>query len=340
MTNERINGQWRLKSRPVGMVKTTDFEYVEVPVAPLGAGEVLIRNLYLSFDPAQRGRLNDVKSYAPPQPIGEVMGAFAAGEVVESNNDAWAVGSRVVGGLGWQQYATVADGSPVMQSLRPVPDGVPPQLALGALGGTGLTAYFGLLETGEFKAGDVVLVSGAAGATGSVVGQIARIKGARKVIGIAGGADKCAWLTNDLGFDAAIDYRNEDVAARLREECGDAIDLYFDNVGGEILDAALMNMALNGRIAVCGGISQYNEAAPQSGPKNYLQLIVRRLTMRGFLVSDFLARAPQAISELAGWIAAGELKHTEDIQKGIENVPQTFLRLFEGKNRGKQLLEL
>jgi len=340
MSNERSNGQWRLKSRPVGMVKTTDFEYVEVPVEPLAANQVIIRNLYLSFDPAQRGRLNDVKSYAPPQPIGEVMGAFAAGEVVESNIAAFPVGAHVIGGLGWQQYATVAEGSPVFQSLRAIPEGVPPQLALSALGGTGLTAYFGLLQTGEFKAGDVVLVSGAAGATGSVVGQIARIKGASKVIGIAGGADKCAWLTDDLGFDAAIDYRNEDVAARLREECGDTIDVYFDNVGGEILDAALMNMALNGRIVVCGGISQYNAAEAQAGPKNYLQLIIRRLTMRGFLVSDFFAQMPQAVGELAGWIAAGDLKTTEDIQEGIEQVPQTFLRLFEGKNRGKQLLKL
>ncbi len=334
------NGEWRLKSRPQGMVKETDFEFVEVPLAPIGTGEILVKNMFLSFDPAQRGRLNDVKSYVAPQQIGEVMGATAVGEVIESNSDAFKPGDLVRGGLGWQQYAVVVEGSPIFNTLTKVPDGVAPELVLGVLGGTGLTAYFGLLKIGEFKPGDVVVVSGAAGATGSVVGQIARIKGAKKVIGIAGG-EKCSWLTNDLGFDVAIDYKSENVGKRLREECRDSIDVYFDNVGGDILDAALVNMALNGRVVICGGISQYNEAGrPQRGPVNYLQLIVKRLTMRGFLVSDHVAEAPAAIAEMSGWIETGELKQASDIQEGIENTPRTFLRLFEGKNRGKQLLKI
>lgn len=338
--SNRMNGQWRLKSRPEGMVQESDFEYVEEPVPELGDGEFLIRNLYFAFEPAMRGWLNDVKSYVPPVQLGEVMRASTVGQVVESNNPDYAVGAYVSGMMGWQEYA-ISNGDPgMMGRFAKVPDGIPPYLVLSALGGTGLTAYFGMMDIGEPKEGDVVVVSGAAGATGSVAGQIARIKGASKVVGIAGGPDKCRWLTEELGFDAAIDYKSEDVKARLEEECPKGIDIFFDNVGGQILDDALLNMAQFGRIVLCGGISSYNEAELPPGPKNYMQLVIRRCKMQGFILIDYLKDAPQAVAELGSWIASGELKHAEDIQEGIENTPSTFLRLFQGKNMGKQLLKI
>lgn len=337
--SEAVNGQWRMRARPRGMVKESDFEFVEEPVQPPADGQVLVRNLYLAFEPAMRGWMNDVKSYVPPIQIGEVMRASAVGQVIDSRHPDFQPGALVSGMFGWQDYALV-DGKPgPMGGLNRVPAGLPPYLALSVLGGTGLTAYFGMLELGQPKHAEVVLVSGAAGATGSVAGQIARIKGAR-VIGIAGGPEKCAWLTDDLGFDAAIDYKNENVLTRLRELCHNQIDVFFDNVGGEILDAALRSMAKNGRIVLCGGISAYNATELPPGPRNYMQIVVRRLSMRGFIVSDYLSRAGEAVTELSGWIAEGTLKHREDIQQGIENTPKTFLRLFEGKNTGKQLLKI
>lgn len=338
--SNRKNGQWRLKSRPVGMVKETDFEYVEEPVPELGENEFLIRNLYFAFEPAMRGWLNDVKSYVPPVQLGEVMRSGAVGQVVESNNPDFAVGDYVSGQTGWQEYAINDGGMGLMGKIAKVPDGIPPYLTLSALGGTGLTAYFGMIDVGEVKADDVVVVSGAAGATGSVAGQIARIKGAKKVVGIAGGETKCNWLTSELGFDAAIDYKSENVMTRLREECPDGVDLFFDNVGGDILDDTLLNMAQNGRIVLCGGISSYNEAELPPGPKNYMQLVIRRCRMEGFILIDYFHKAADAVKELSGWIASGEMKHGEDIQEGIENTPKTFLRLFEGKNVGKQLLKI
>ena len=335
-----MNGQWRLKSRPAGMVKESDFEYVEEPVPELRDGEFLIRNIYLAFEPAMRGWLNDVKSYVPPVQLGEVMRASAVGQVVESKNADFRKGEFVSGMFGWQQYA-VSDGQPgPMGRLGKVPEGVPPQLMLSALGGTGLTAYFGMIDVGKPQEGDVVVVSGAAGATGSVAGQIARIKGASKVVGIAGGPEKCRWLVEELGFDAAIDYKADDVRARLRQECPGGINVFFDNVGGSILDDALLNMAQFGRVVLCGGISAYNEAELPPGPKNYMQLVIRRCTMQGFILIDYLDRAGEALAELSRWIEEGRLKHAEDIQEGFENTPKTFLRLFQGKNLGKQLLKI
>jgi NADPH-dependent curcumin reductase CurA len=338
--SNRMNGQWRLKARPVGMVKEDDFEYVEEPVPELGENEILIRNLYFAFEPAMRGWLNDVKSYVPPVQLGEVMRASGVGQVVESNNSDFAEGDFVSGMFGWQEYAVNNGTAGMMGAVSKIPDGVPPYLVLSALGGTGLTAYFGLLDIGQPKEGDVIVVSGAAGATGSVAGQIARIKGASQVVGIAGGPEKCAWLTDELGFDAAIDYKSEDVNKRLSELCPKGIDIFFDNVGGDILDAALLNMAQKGRVVLCGGISSYNETELPSGPRNYMQLVIRRCKMEGFILIDYLHEAAGAIKELSGWIASGELKHGEDIQEGIENTPSTFLRLFEGKNKGKQLLKI
>ena len=337
---KEVNGQWRLKSRPVGMVKESDFEYVEAPIPSPGDGEFLVRNLYFAFEPAMRGWLNDVRSYVPPVQIGEVMRAASVGQVVQSRNSDFKQGDFVTGTFGWQDYA-VSDGRPgPMGGARKIPAGIPPYLVLGALGGTGLTAYFGMLDVGKLKPGDSVVVSGAAGATGSVAAQIAKIKGASKVVGIAGGARKCRWLTDEAGLDAAIDYKSEDVRRRLREECPKGIDLYFDNVGGEILDAALLNMAIHGRVVLCGGISSYNEKELPAGPRNYMQLVIRRCTMQGFLVSDHLSRAGQAIADLSTWVAEGKVVHAEDIQEGIENTPKTFPRLFQGKNLGKQLLKL
>jgi NADPH-dependent curcumin reductase CurA len=338
--SNRINGQWRLKRRPSGMVREDDFEYVEEPQPDPGANEFLVRNVYLAFEPAMRGWLNDVKSYVPPVQIGEVMRASTVGRVVESNNADYPEGTMVTGMFGWQEYA-ISDGTPgVMGRIGKVPDGVDPALMLSALGGTGLTAYFGMLDVGKPEAGDVVVVSGAAGATGSVAGQIARIQGAGKVIGIAGGERKCRWLVEELGFDAAIDYKSENVQARLKQECPQGINVFFDNVGGEILDAALLNMAQHGRIVLCGGISSYNAEELPPGPRNYMQLVIRRCTMAGFILIDYFDQAPRALEDLRRWIDSGELKHAEDIQEGFENTPRTFLRLFTGENLGKQLLKI
>jgi NADPH-dependent curcumin reductase CurA len=322
------------------MVQESDFEYVEEPVPAIQDGEVLIRNLYLAFEPAMRGWLNDVPSYIPPVAIGEVMRASTVGQVIESKNAAFPKGQLVSGMFGWQQYF-VGDGTPgPFGGISLVPDDVPPHRMLSLLGGTGLTAYFGLHEIHPVKEGDNVLVSGAAGATGSVVAQIARIRGAGKVVGIAGGPEKCAWLLDKAKLDAAIDYKNENVGRRIREEFPKGVDLFFDNVGGDILDAALMRMADNGRITLCGGISSYNEKELPPGPRNIMQIVVHRLSVRGFILFDHIAGAAQAIADLKRWSAAGDLVVEEDIQEGFENTPKTFLRLFQGKNLGKQLLKI
>ncbi|MEM7019346.1 MAG: NADP-dependent oxidoreductase [Pseudomonadota bacterium] len=338
--SEYTNGQWRLKSRPDGMVQPSNFDYIEEPVRAPQAGEVLVRNLYVAFEPAMRGWLNDVKSYVPPVQIDEVMRASGVGQVIESNHPDFQTGDFVSGMFGWQDYVTTDGKGGMMGNMIKVPEGVPPHLFLSALGGTGLTAYFGMTDIGKTQPGDVVVVSGAAGATGSVAGQIGKIQGASQVVGIAGGPDKCAFLIDDLGFDAAIDYKSEDVHKRLRELCPTGINVFFDNVGGQILDDALLNMAQNGRIVLCGGISAYNEAELPPGPKNYIQLVIRRCTMQGFIVIDYAAQMREAVNDLSTWLQAGQLKSREDIQHGIENIPQTFLRLFEGKNTGKQLLQL
>ncbi len=336
----RMNGQWRLAQRPVGMVKESDFELIEEPVRELVDGELLVRNLYLAFEPAMRGWLDDVKSYIPPVQIGEVMRASTVGQIVESKNAEFEAGQLVSGMLGWQQYV-LTDGTPgPFGGLSKVPDGIPPQRMLSALGGTGLTAYFGMTEIHPVVAGDNVLVSGAAGATGSVAAQIARIKGAGKVVGIAGGPEKCAWLVSDAKLDAAIDYKNENVGRRIREEFPKGVDLYFDNVGGEILDSVFLGMAERGRITMCGGISAYNEKELPPGPRNLMQTVIKRLSIRGFILFDHLAEAGQAIANLSEWTESGELIVEEDIQEGFENTPKTFLRLFEGKNLGKQLIKI
>jgi NADPH-dependent curcumin reductase len=328
------NRQWLLARRPHGAIQDSDFPFVETDAPKPGEGEVLVRTLMLSCDPAQRMWLA-TDTYVPAVKIGEVVRSGGAGRIEASNAAGFAVGDIVFGTTGWQDYVAM---NPKGQ-LNKLAPGPPLELAMSALGMNGITAYFGLLDAGRPVTGETVVVSGAAGATGSVVGQIARIKGCR-AIGIAGGAEKCHWLTTVAGFDAAIDYKSENVRARLKELCPDGIDVYFDNVGGDILDAALARLAMRGRVVLCGAIAAYNATEPPPGPKNYLNLISRRGRMEGFIVLDYMKRAPEAIGALAGWVQAGKLKNKVDVQHGLENAPATLRRLFEGRNEGKQLLRI
>jgi NADPH-dependent curcumin reductase CurA len=331
--SSQVNHQFKLVRRPVGAVKRSDFEYVAAPVAAPGDGEVLVKILYISLDPAMRGWMKEGKSYVPPVGLGEVMRAGAVGRVVESRDPDIAVGDHVVGMLGVQEYA-VAKG----KTLTRVDAGrAALPVYLGTLGMPGMTAYFGLLEVGRPKPGDTVVVSGAAGAVGQVVGQIAKIKGCR-VVGIAGGPEKCAYLRS-LGFDAAIDYKSEDVKTALREHCPKGVDVYFDNVGGEILDAVLTQLAMHARIVICGAISQYNEAT-MKGPSNYMSLLVNRASMTGMVVFDYASRYKEAALEMAGWMASGQLRSREDVVEGLETFPDTLLMLFKGENTGKLVLKV
>jgi NADPH-dependent curcumin reductase len=330
-----VNHQFQLASRPVGLPKPSDWLYTEQPVAEPGAGEVLVKVRYISLDPAMRGWMNDSRSYIAPVGIGEVMRALAAGEVIASNNPEIAVGDNVTGLFGVQEYA-IAPGGAVLKvdtSVAHLP------AHLGTLGMPGMTAYFGLLDIGRPVAGDTVVVSGAAGAVGSAVGQIAKLKDCR-VVGIAGTGEKCAHVLEELGFDAAIDYKSEDIEAKLSEHCPNGIDIYFDNVGGEILDAALVHLAREARVVLCGAISQYNATDRMQGPSNYLSLLVNHASMTGFVVSDYGARYAEGAREMAEWYAAGKLKSREDIAQGLENFPDTLLRLFRGENTGKLVLEV
>jgi hypothetical protein len=330
----RKNHRFTLAARPVGLPRATDFAFEEQDLREPGDGELLVKVQYISLDPAMRGWMNDAKSYVRPIAIGEVIRAFAIGSVVESKHPRFAVGSHVAGMFGLQEYA-VSSGeglTPVDPKLAPLP------VMLGTLGMPGLTAYFGLLDIGKPVAGNTVVVSGAAGAVGSVVGQIAKIHGCR-VVGIAGGADKCRYL-GEIGFDAAIDYKAADVKAALREHCPKGIDVFFDNVGGDILDAALTQLALGARIVICGAISQYNNTTPVQGPSNYLSLLVNRASMTGMLVMDYAPRFAAAVGQMAQWMAAGKLRSREDIVPGLAQFPQALLKLFTGENHGKLVLEL
>ena len=330
-----VNRQWLLAARPKGMVKTSDFALREVPVTPPGDGEILVRNLYLAFEPAMRGWMEDRAGYIPPVPLGDVMRGMSVGQVVESNHPEYKAGQFVSGMLGWQEYAIAGRGAMVSR----LPQGATLTQPLSVLGITGITAYFGLLDLGKPQPGETVVVSGAAGATGSVAGQIAKLKGCR-VVGIAGGAQKCRWLVEHAHFDAAIDYRNEDVGKRLRAVCPDGVDVFFDNVGGPVLDAVLEQIRLRARIVLCGAISGYNAEERPPGPRNYVNLVMQRGRMEGFIVIDYLPRAAEAIKDLAVWVRDGRIAYQEDIQQGFENAPRTFLRLFQSENVGKQLLKL
>lgn len=326
-----------LAQRPSGLVDESTTRMEIQPVPAISDGEALVKVRYLSIDPTIRTWMDDVPSYLPPIQIDEVIRSGGVGEIVESRCEAYQPGQLVFGMTGWQDYVVIDAGERAMQVL---PDGVPPPLAIGVLGVTGMTAYFGMTDVGGIKPGDVVVISGAAGATGSTAGQIAKLKGAAKVVGIAGGPQKCRYIVDDLGFDDAIDYKNEDVAARLRETCPDGIDLYFDNVGGSILDDCLANLAMRGRVVLCGAISTYNSDDPPPGPSNYLSLLIRRGRMEGFIVLDYLDRFPPAQAEMGGWLAEGKIKSSEHIVRGLENAPDALNLLFSGGNTGKVIVEV
>jgi NADPH-dependent curcumin reductase CurA len=326
-----MNRRVTLAARPDGFPQESDFALDEVNVPGPGAGEVLVRIRYVSVDPYQRGRMSEARSYAQPMEIGDVITSQSLGEVVESNDGRFSPGDLVVGQLGWQEYAVARAGS-----LRRVPPGVePPTLALHALGATGLTAYFGLFDVGRPRAGDTVVVSGAAGAVGQVVGQLAKIAGCRTV-GVAGGPEKARDLTELYGYDAAVDYKNASVDDALRDE---RVDVYFDNVGGEISQAVHRRLNIGARIVICGQVSQYNESRPQ--PSFHPgQLIVYRARMEGFLINDYAPRFEEGVLRLARWVASGELRWREDVTDGLENAPRAFIGMLNGANRGKALVKV
>jgi NADPH-dependent curcumin reductase CurA len=312
----------------------------EEEVLDIEDGQMLIKVLYLSFDPTQRGWLNDIPSYMPPVQIGEVMRAGAVGQVVESRNKNFSEGDLVQGSFGWQEYV-VTDGSSDFMPAQKIPEGIPPTSALSVFGVTGLTAYFGMLDIGKPQEGDTVLVSGAAGATGSVAGQIAKIKGASKIIGIAGGSDKCKWVVEEAGYDHCIDYKNENLGQKITELAPEGLNIYFDNVGGPILESSLACIAQKARVVLCGGISSgYSMESLPPGPSTLMNLVIQRARMEGFIVIDYAERFPDAIIDLGEWVGEGKIVYREDIAEGLENCPETLGNLFKGKNLGKQLLKL
>lgn len=330
-----MNKQLKLANRPEGLPDSSTWVLEHNAMPAIGEGEFLIKIHYISLDPAMRGWIRDVRSYIPPVQIGEVMRAGAVGEVVASEHPAFKVGDYVTGTGGVQQY--VATNGKGWVKLHGSAENLP--LFLGTLGMPGFTAYFGLLDVGELKEGERVLVSGGAGAVGSVVGQIAKIKGCH-VVGIAGGAEKCRYMVEELGFDEAIDYKSGSVRASIREKCKEGIDVYFDNVGGEILEAALTRINRKARVVICGAISQYNATEAMSGPSNYLSLLVNRARMEGFVVFDYAKDYAKAGAEMAQWMKEGKLKSKEAIFEGIENFHDTFLRLFNGDKKGKLVLKV
>jgi NADPH-dependent curcumin reductase len=334
------NQQIRLAARPVGLPKPSDWQHTEEPVQALQEGGILVKTLMLSLDPAMRGWMNEGKSYIAPVATGEVMRAGGVGEVIASKNAQFPVGTIVNSILGVQQYALLAAdqiqklGTFAIDTTR-----MPAEKWLNALGMPGMTAYFGLLDVGMPKAGETVVVSGAAGAVGQTVGQVAKIKGCR-VVGIAGGKAKCDFAVKEMGFDACVDYKSADFKAALKEACPKGIDVYFDNVGGDILDLVLTRINRKARIIVCGAISQYNNITPVKGPANYLSLLVNRARMEGIVVFDYADRYPIAIKEIATWMKEGKFVSREDIVEGIENFPQALLKLFNGENFGKLILKV
>lgn len=330
-----MNTQLKLAERPLGVPTPSTWKIEKSPIPTPADGQFVVKIEYISLDPAMRGWINDARSYIPPVQIGEVMRAGSVGQVTESKHPDFQKGDYVYGHGGVQQFV-LTNGKgwyKVDPKIAPLP------MFLGTLGMPGFTAYFGLLEHGMPKAGETVLVSGAAGAVGSLVGQIAKIKGCRAV-GIAGGEEKCKYLLEELGFDGAIDYKNENVKAGIKRECPKGVDVYFDNVGGDILDAALTRINMHARIVICGAISQYNNTTPVKGPSNYLSLLVNRARMEGFVVFDHTKNYGEAAQEMGGWIKEGKLKSKEDIYEGIENFHETFLRLFSGEKLGKLVLKV
>ncbi len=333
------NLQYRLAARPVGMPKDSDWQQTAEPVRDVNDGEIIVRTLYLSLDPAMRGWMNDAKSYIRPVGIGDVMRAGGIGVVVASKSPLFAVGDHVSGGIGVQTYWVGAANDKTGGFFKIDPRMAPLTTWLNTLGMPGMTGYFGLLESGQPKAGETVVVSGAAGAVGMTVGQVAKHLGCR-VVGIAGGKDKCDFVVKELGFDACIDYKNGSVRDGLKEHCPNGVDVYFDNVGGEILDTVLTRINMKARIVICGAISQYNNTTAVKGPANYLSLLVNRARMEGIVVFDYADRYHLGVAAMAKWIKEGTFKSREDVVEGIENFPKALLMLFEGKNFGKLVLKV
>ncbi|MDP3754340.1 NADP-dependent oxidoreductase [Polaromonas sp.] len=333
------NHQVRLASRPVGLPTRANWSFSSEPVAEPGPGGVLVKTLFLSLDPAMRGWMNEGKSYIPPVEIGAVMRAGGVGKVIASNNPAFAVGDYVNAGLDVQEYCLIPEAQIKRSGMFKIEARMGLTSWLNVLGMPGMTGYFGLMDVGQPKPGETVVVSGAAGAVGQTVGQIARLKGCR-VVGIAGGKAKCDWVVQELGFDACIDYKAGDVKAGLKEHCPKGVDIYFDNVGGDILDAVLTRITRGARIIICGAISQYNNTTPVKGPANYLSLLVNRARMEGIVVFDYADRYPQAIAEMAGYLKEGKMKSKEDVVDGLETFPETLLKLYNGENFGKLVLRV
>jgi NADPH-dependent curcumin reductase CurA len=328
--------EWRLAARPHGTPTPADFTLAETPLPEPGPGQVLVRNLYLSVDPYMRGRMSEEKSYAAPYALGEAMHGRAVGRVVASSGDGLAPGDHVVHNLGWREYAVVD----AAQATRVEPELAPLPAYLGVLGGTGLTAYAGLLRTAELRSGDIVFVSGAAGAVGSQAGQMARLLGASRVVGSAGSDAKCALLVEEYGFDAAFNYKKAPVAEQLAAAAPDGIDVYFDNVGGDHLEAAISAMRLNARAALCGAISGYNDTEPAPGPRNLRQLIGKRATLRGFLVTDHFDLAADFRRDVTAWLHDGRLRYRETVIEGIDNAVEAFLAMLRGDTTGKTVVAL
>ncbi|WP_440963681.1 NADP-dependent oxidoreductase [Massilia sp. GER05] len=333
------NRQFRLAARPVGMPRPTDWQQTEEPLAPLQDGEVRVKVLYLSLDPAMRGWMNEGKSYIRPVAIGEVMRAGGIGLVEASNSPHVAVGDTLTGSFGVQRYWTGPVDAKAAAAMKIDPALAPLPAWLNVLGMPGMTAYFGLTDIGQPKAGETVVVSAAAGAVGATVGQVAKQLGCR-VVGIAGGPDKCRYVVEELGFDACIDYKAGPVPAGLGEHCPQGVDVYFDNVGGDILDAVLARINLKARIVICGAISQYNNTTPVRGPANYLSLLVNRARMEGMVVFDYAARYPEGVQRLGAWLRAGAIKSREHVVEGLDHFPDALTMLFEGKNFGKLVLKV
>jgi NADPH-dependent curcumin reductase CurA len=330
-----INRQWVIAARPTNrMLLESDFDWKTAEARPPGPGEVLLRTLYLSFDPSQKGQMENIGGYAAPLHIGDVMRAGGLAEVIESNDPAFTPGDKVSGSTGWQEYPTMR-----AREIQKIDDDELLTDNLGALGGTGMTAYFGLSKLGKPFPGDTVVITGAAGATGSVAGQIAKIGGCR-VIGIAGGPEKCRWLTEELGFDAAVDYKAGDVGKAVRAHAPKGIDVLWDNVGGDQLNVLLAQISLYARVVICGGIARYATDEMPAGPQNYFNLVFKRATMHGLLVLDYMAEFPTARARIADWIREGRIHTRADIQQGLENAPKTLMGLFTGANMGKQLLKV
>jgi hypothetical protein len=339
LMTKAINRQFRLAARPVGDIKESDFEYREEPIPSPKEGEVLVRAIYLSLDPTNRIWMSDVEQYMPPVEIGEVMRGGIIGVVEESKNPSFKQGDLVSGMLGWQDYAIAEGDSGFSLTRLPNPLPCPLTAFTGPLGATGCTAYFGLLDIGQPKVGETVVVSAAAGAVGSIVGQIAKIKGCR-VVGITGSDEKCRWLTEELGFDAAINYKNADLEKALAKACPDGIDVYFDNVGGVILDTVLTKINLHARIPLCGLISTYNASERVPGPYNYSQILMKRALVQGFIILDYIPRFHEAITEIGQWLNQGKIKYALEIVEGLENAPKAILKLFDGNKKGKLIIKV